>query len=165
MRRTLVLVAVGASVLLLESTLLAGLRLAGVRPDVVVLAVVAVAMTFGPVTGAGFGFGVGLVADLLFGGPAGLWALVYTVIGFGVGTVRLYVTSPRAWVHLALAAAASLLAVWLAGLVLRVLDRSSWAVVARSGPLVAAVNLLLTPLVYPVVLFVAGRVRPRWEVG
>jgi rod shape-determining protein MreD len=164
-RRTLVLVAVGASALLLESTLLAQLRLGGVRPDVVVLAVVAVAMTCGPVTGASFGFGAGLVADLLFGGPAGLSAMVYTVVGFAVGTVRQYVTSPRAWVHLALAAAASLLAVWLAGLVLRVLDRSSWGVVARSGPLVAAYNLLLTPLVYPVVRFVAGRARPDWDAA
>jgi len=52
MRRLLALAAVVAAGLLLESTVLAGLRLAGVRPDVLVLAVVAVAMASGPTSGA-----------------------------------------------------------------------------------------------------------------
>jgi rod shape-determining protein MreD len=157
-RRLLALAAVVVGGVLLQSTLLARWRPAGARPDLLVLLVVAVAMASGPAAGAGFGFLVGLVADLLFDLPAGLSALVYVAVGFAVGTVRVYVTSQRPLVHLALAGAASLASVWCSGLLLRVLDLSSWAAVARSGPSVALANLLLTPFVYPVVRALAERV-------
>jgi rod shape-determining protein MreD len=160
-RRVLVLAAVVVAAVLLQSTVLAELRLAGVRPDVVVLTVVAVAMASGPASGAVFGFSAGLVADLLFDLPVGVSALVYTAVGFAVGTARVYVTSHRPVVHLALAGAASLASVWCSGLLLRVFDLTSWAVVARSGPLVALYNLLLAPFVYPVVRALAERVPAK----
>ena len=69
--------------------------------------------------------------------------------------------------HLALAGAASLASVWCAGVVMRVLDLSSWAFVARAGPLVALYNLLLAPVVYPLVRRLAAEAAPeqvyRWE--
>ena len=157
MRRALVLAGVIAAGVVLESTLLAHFQLGGARPDVLVLAVVAVAMACGPVTGATFGFAAGLVSDLEFATPVGVSALVYTVIGFGMGTARIYVTSSRTWVHLLLAAAASLVSVWLSGLVLRVFDLSSWAFLARAAPWITLYNLLLTPLVYPLVRTLAER--------
>jgi rod shape-determining protein MreD len=160
-RRPLVLAAVLVVAVLLQSTVLAGLRLAGVRPDLLVLAVVAVATASDATTGAVFGFVAGLVADLLFDLPVGVSALVYTAVGFAVGQVSVYVTSSRPLVHLALAAAASLASVWCCGLLLRVFDLSSWAAVTRSGPLVALYNLLLTPFVYPVVLALTERVPAR----
>jgi rod shape-determining protein MreD len=156
-RRVLVLAGVIAGGVVLESTLLAHLQLGGTRPDVLVLAVIAVAMACGPVTGATFGFAAGLVSDLEFAGPVGVSALVYTVIGFGMGVARIYVTSSRTWVHLLIAAAASLASVWLAGVVLRVFDQSSWTFLARSGPWITLYNLLLTPLVYPLVRTLAER--------
>ncbi len=166
MRRVLALAAVIAVAVLLESTVLAGFRLGGMRPDLLVVAVVAVAMASGPTSGALFGFWAGLVADLLFASPVGVSALVYTSVGYALGLVRVYVVSPSAWVHLTLAGAASLVTVWSTGLVLRVLDLSSWSFVARSGPLVAVYNLLLTPFVYPVVRLLAERARSeklyRW---
>ena len=161
MRRLLVLGAVLVAAVLMQSTVLAGLRLAGVRPDLLVLVVVAVAMASGATGGAVFGFVAGLVADLLFDLPVGVSALVYTGVGFGVGTVRVYVTSHQPLVHLVLAGAASLAAVWCSGLLLRVFDLSSWAAVARAGPLVALYNLLLTPFVYPVVWALTERVPAR----
>jgi len=165
-RRVLALAAVIAVAVLLESTVLAGFRLGGMRPDLLVVAVVAVAMASGPTSGALFGFWAGLVADLLFASPVGVSALVYTSVGYALGLVRVYVVSPSAWVHLTLAGAASLVTVWSTGLVLRVLDLSSWSFVARSGPLVAVYNLLLTPFVYPVVRLLAERARSeklyRW---
>jgi cell shape-determining protein MreD len=103
----------------------------------------------------------GLVADLLFDLPVGVSALVYTAVGFAVGTVRVYVTSHRPLVHLVLAGAASLASVWCCGLLLRVFDLSSWATVTRAGPLVALYNLLLTPFVYPVVLALTERIPAR----
>jgi len=165
-RRVLALAAVIVVAVLLESTLLGRMRLGGVQPDLLVLTVVAVAMASGPTSGAVFGFWAGLVADLLFAPPVGVSALVYTAVGYATGLVRVYVVSLSAWVHLALAGAASLVSVWAAGLVLRVLDLSSWSFVARSGPLVALGNLLLTPFVYPVVRLLAERVHSeklyRW---
>ena len=161
MRRPLALAAVLVVGVLLQSTVLAGVRLAGVRPDVLVLGVVAVAMASGPATGATFGFVTGLVADLLFDLPVGVSALVYTAVGYSVGLVRVYVTSQRALVHLALAGAASLASVWCSGLLLRVFDLSSWEAVTRAGPLVALYNLLLTPFVYPVVRALAERVPAK----
>jgi rod shape-determining protein MreD len=159
-RRLLVLAAVLVVAVLLQSTVLAGLRLAGVRPDLLVLAVVAVAMASDATTGAAFGFVTGLVADLLFDLPVGVSALVYTATGFAVGAVRVYVTSSPL-VHLVLAGAASLASAWCCGLLLRVFDLSTWAAVVRAGPLVALFNLLLTPFVYPVVWALTERVPAR----
>ena len=162
MRRFLVLAGVLVVAVLVQSTVLARLTLAGARPDLLVLAVVSVAVATDATTGAVFGFVAGLVADLLFDLPVGVSALVYTAVGFAVGTVRVYVTGHRPLLaHLVLVAAASLASVWCCGLLLRVLDLSSWAAVARAGPLVAAYNLLLTPLVYPVVWVLTERVPAR----
>jgi rod shape-determining protein MreD len=160
-RRLLALAAVLVVAVLIQSTVLARLRLAGVRPDLLVLTVVSVAVATDPTTGAVFGFVAGLVADLLFDLPVGVSALVYTAVGFAVGTVRVYVTSHRPLVHLVLAGAASLASVWCCGLLLRVFDLSSWATVTRAGPLVALYNLLLTPFVYPVVLALTERIPAR----
>ena len=161
MRRPLVLGAVLVVAVAVQSTVLAGVRLAGARPDLLVLVVVAVAMASEATTGAVFGFVTGLVADLLFDLPVGVSALVYTAAGFAVGTARVYVTSHQPLVHLALAGAASLASVWCCGLLLRVFDLSSWAAVARAGPLVALGNLLLTPFVYPVVWALTERAPAR----
>jgi rod shape-determining protein MreD len=160
-RRFLVLAVVLVVAVLVQSTVLARLTLAGVRPDLLVLAVVSVAVATDPTTGAVFGFVAGLVADLLFDLPVGVSALVYTAVGFAVGTVRVYVTDHRPLGHLVLVAAASLASVWCCGLLLRVLDLSSWAAVARAGPLVAVYNLLLAPFVYPVVWALTERVPAR----
>jgi rod shape-determining protein MreD len=160
-RRLPVLAAVLVVAVLVQSTLLARLRLAGVRPDLLVLAVVAVALATDATTGAVFGFVTGLVADLLFDLPVGVSALVWTAAGFAVGTVRVYVTSNHPLVHLVLAGAASLASVWCCGLLLRVFDLSSWAAVLRAGPLVAVDNLLLAPFVYPLVWALTERLPAR----
>ena len=161
MRRLLVLAAVVVAGVLLETTVFGELRLAGVRPDLLVLSVVAVAMASGPVSGAAFGFSAGLVGDLLFDLPVGVSALVYTAVGFAVGHARVYVTSQLPLVHLVLVGVASLASVWCSGLLLRVFDLSSWVTVARAGPLVALYNLLLTPFVYPVVWALTERIPAR----
>ena len=161
MRRLLALAVVLVVAVLIQSTVLARLRLAGARPDLLVLVVVSVAVATDPTTGAVFGFVAGLVSDLLFDLPVGVSALVYTAVGFAVGTVRVYVTSHRPLVHLVLAGAASLASVWCCGLLLRVFDLSSWATVTRAGPLVALYNLLLTPFIYPVVWALTERIPAR----
>jgi rod shape-determining protein MreD len=160
MRRILLLSAVIVVSLVLESTLLVHLRVGGVRPDLLVIAVIAVAMVDGPVPGATFGFAAGLVSDLLFANHVGVSALAYTVIGFGMGAARIYVTSSSPLVHLLLVGAASFASVWFAGIILRVFDLSSWGFLLRTAPLVALYNLLLTPLVYPPIRALLVRLEP-----
>lgn len=160
MRRVLLLGAVIVVSLVLESTLLSHLRVGGVHPDVLVIAVIAVAMTDGPVVAAVFGFVAGLTADLLFANQVGISALVYTVIGFGAGMGRAWISSTSTPLHLLLAGLASFVSVWLAGLVLRVFDLSSWDYLLRTAPMVALYNLLLTPFVYPPVRALLRRLEP-----
>jgi rod shape-determining protein MreD len=160
-RRLFALAGVIVAALVVQTTLLAHVRILGTRPDVLLLAVVAVAMASGSVSGAVFGFAAGLAADLLLDLPVGVSALVYTAIGYAIGTARVYMVSRSVLVPAALAAAASLAAVWASGSVLRLLDLSgfSWGFLARSAVAVAAFNLLLTPAVYPLVHTLAVRVR------
>jgi rod shape-determining protein MreD len=159
-RRVLAFAAVVAGALLLETTLLAQVRVAGIGPDLLIIAVVAVAMASGAVSGALFGFWAGLAGDLLLDLPVGVTALVYTVIGYTVGTLRTYMVSGSALQPAALAAAASVASVALSGLVLRLLDFSgfTWGYLAKCAALAAVFNLMLTPIVYPLVRNLAERV-------
>ena len=158
-RRVVMLAGVILAALLLQTTVLGPVRLWGARPDLLVLAVVALAMSAGPVSGGLFGFWAGLGADLLLELPVGVSALVYTLIGYAVGVARVYMVSQSVLVPAAVAGAASLASVWLSGAVLRLLDLSefSWGFVARTAPLVAVFNLLLAPVVYPLVSGIAER--------
>lgn len=61
------------------------LALRGVAPDVLLVAVAAVAAGRGARSGAAFGFAAGLGADLFLATPLGTSALAYTLVGHGVG--------------------------------------------------------------------------------
>ena len=167
-RRVAALAAVIAAGLLAQTTVLAAPRLRGARPDLLLLAVVAVAMAAGAERGAAFGFAAGFAADLLLDLPVGLSALVYTAIGYGVGRVRPYLAASSVLVPAGLAVAASLAAVLASGALLRLLDLSgySWGFLLRAALAGAGINLVLTPLVYPVVRRLAAPASaervPQW---
>lgn len=74
-------------VLALQHTLLDGVRVDGVHPDIVFLAAAAAGYVGGPERGAAVGFSIGLVADLLLPTTFGFSALVGCLLGYGVGTV------------------------------------------------------------------------------
>jgi rod shape-determining protein MreD len=69
-------------VLVLQSTVLHRIEIAGVRPDLLVAFVVYFGWMRGPIAGTLGGFGIGLVQDLDAAGPLGLNALAKAVIGF-----------------------------------------------------------------------------------
>jgi rod shape-determining protein MreD len=69
-------------VLVLQSTILHRIEIAGVRPDLLVAFVVYFGWMRGPIAGTLGGFGIGLVQDLDAAGPLGLNALSKTVVGF-----------------------------------------------------------------------------------
>src|SRR5687767_16026863 len=75
------------TVLAVHAAIAPHLAVQGVGPDVVAVAVVAVAAGRGSRAGAAFGFAAGLGADLFLATPLGTTALAYTVVGHTVGRV------------------------------------------------------------------------------
>jgi rod shape-determining protein MreD len=71
-----------ALVLVLQSTVLYRIEIAGIRPDLLVAFVVYFGWMRGPTAGTLGGFGIGLVQDLDAAGPLGLNGLAKTVVGF-----------------------------------------------------------------------------------
>jgi len=75
-------VAVLIVVLILQSTIVDRIAIAGIRPDLLVAFVIYFGWIRGPVPGVVAGFTVGLIQDLDAPGPLGLNALSKTVVGF-----------------------------------------------------------------------------------
>lgn len=81
--------------ILVKTIVLPTFAIAGFRPDVLVVAIVAVALIEGPDSGLRLGFAAGLVQDLVSGGVAlvGLGPLVLMAVGFIAGRSRPYLVS------------------------------------------------------------------------
>lgn len=94
MPRLLLLGGVLLLALLLQSVVAPAVSVAGWRPDLVLLTVVGFALADGAGTGARYGFVAGLSADLLSGGGqlVGLTALVFLLVGDGLGRLRPYLS-------------------------------------------------------------------------
>ncbi len=86
MRLPLYVLAVGGGTLA-QVALDPAMGIGGVVPDVAVVVVVLLALRRGPEAGCVVGFALGLVQDVLAGGPLGLHALSKALVGFGVGTL------------------------------------------------------------------------------
>lgn len=74
---------------LIQVTLLARLPIPGATPDLVVVTIVALALAYGPVTGAVCGFVAGLIISAAppADGPIGVSALLYLIVGAVTGAV------------------------------------------------------------------------------
>lgn len=70
---------------LLQVTLFASIDIAGGTADVLLLALLAVALLRGAVWGAVSGFGAGLLVDVLTLDTLGVSALLYALLGYGAG--------------------------------------------------------------------------------
>ncbi|GGO80898.1 rod shape-determining protein MreD [Wenjunlia tyrosinilytica] len=79
-----------AVALVLQVSILARLHLPGAVPDLTLLVVVGLAITYGPMGGSLVGFGAGLLTDLAppADHAAGRYALVLCLIGYLAGLVR-----------------------------------------------------------------------------
>lgn len=71
--------------LLVQSTVMTDITIAGVHPDVILLLPVAAAVVAGSAEGAVVGFAGGLMIDLFLPTPFGLTALIGCLLGVGVG--------------------------------------------------------------------------------
>lgn len=94
MSRFVALGVVLLTALLFQAVVAPAFGVGGWRPDLVLLTVVGVALADGAGTGARYGFTAGLAADLLSGGNhlVGLSALVFLLVGDGLGRLRPYMS-------------------------------------------------------------------------
>lgn len=97
--------------LVLQVCVTSQLPIAGAIVDLVLVVTIGAALAAGPEAGAGVGFGCGLVIDLLGAGPVGLTSLVYSMVGYGVGTSQTAVLRSSRLIPLAAALVAAPLAV------------------------------------------------------
>jgi rod shape-determining protein MreD len=94
--------------LVAQGVVLPHVRVADVRPDLLLLVAVAAGVSGGALRGAAVGFVAGLLADLLFlETPLGLSALVFCLVGYAVGAVQAGVLRSTWWLPLATALVAS----------------------------------------------------------
>jgi rod shape-determining protein MreD len=155
----------------LQTTLLVRATILGVIPQVLMVVIVSLAYVDGERVGTASGFFGGLLVDLLLDDPTGiigLTALIYTLIGYGVGSFRKYAPADSVWTPVLMVAGASAIAEVSYSTLSIIMGRPwvSLAFTAKAAGLIVLYNTLLTPFVFPVVRRVADRFRPervyRW---
>ncbi len=163
MRRILAWAAVILVALVLQSTLFAQVKLAGVKPDLVYLVTIVLAFLEGPSSGALGGFVGGIAEDFLLNQPKGITALTLTLIGYAVGTIRQYIVSPSPILPVALVGVATFVGMLFNQLIAFLLGQAhvGMAYALRVALLSAAYNAVLTPFLFPVIRWVAEASRPR----
>ncbi len=93
--------------LVVHLTVLSRVRVLGVRPDALLLLSVVAGLVGGTERGAVAGFLSGLLADLFLQSPFGLSALVYSLVGFSVGSIQSAILRAVWWIPVVTALAAS----------------------------------------------------------
>lgn len=160
--------AVGAvmiAALAIQSTVLSSATILGVVPQVVLVVVMCFAFTDGSRVGLVVGFFAGLLQDLQLpeGSIAGLYALMYTLVGYLVGQIREFTPAESVWTPVITVAVAT--AVVEAGYaLLAILLGQEWVSLAFTAKVIGLVvlyNTLLTPFVFPLIRRVADRFRPE----
>jgi rod shape-determining protein MreD len=169
-RRALISCAVVAVALIAQLTIVNRLALpGGAGPDLVLLAVVALALTSGPVPGMLTGFFAGLALDIA--PPAshtiGQYALVFCLIGYACGRLAaLGEASPALYVAISAAAAAVGAALHAALGIMLSDPQVTWSAVRHVLPPSLAYDVILSPFVLYAVVRLgawAGRAAPGQE--
>jgi len=163
MRRALAWAAVILTALLLQSTIFAQIELAGAKPELIYLVTVVLAMLEGPESGAVGGFAGGMAQDFLLDQPKGITALTLTLVGYVVGAVRPYITTPSPLLPVLLVAGATAVGVLFYGFVAFLLGQlpEGFLYLLRTAFLSALYNAILTPIFYPVLRRVAEASRTK----
>lgn len=140
--------AVILAALVLQVSLLSRFSYEGARPDVLLLLAVAAGFALGPERGAIVGFAAGMAFDVVLTTPLGLSALVYTLVGYGVGAASGGVIRAARWIGPAVVVAGSAAGVLLYAAIGAVLGEPTFEgpPLAAIVVVVAAVNAVLAPL-------------------
>lgn len=152
--RALIGVAAVILAIALQTTVCSRLPLPGGAPSLPLVLVVAGGLAGGAPVGAGLGFGTGLLADALGSHPLGVQALVFLLVGVAVGSID--AQSERSVFWSVVVVAVTAVASYLLYSVLLTLVGSpvAWGEQLRDLPAAVGYDILLTPLVLPLVLLV-----------
>lgn len=148
---------------MVQVCLLSQFSIAGARPDLGLLVVLAAAFAFGPDDGAIVGFSTGLLLDVFLSTPFGLTAFVFTLVGFAVGSWTAGVIRSAWWLSSLAIAAASVVAVFVHALIGELLGQS----MLTDSPfltivaVVAGANLFLAPIATTLVSWARVGDRPH----
>jgi rod shape-determining protein MreD len=136
-------------VLTVQKSLLSGIDIRDVRPDALLLFAVCAGLVGGSEVGAVVGFATGLIADLFVLAPLGLSALVFSLVGYAVGTFRSTLIRESWWMPPLTAFIASAGGVGLYGLLGGVLGQSQFVTphLVTVALLVGAMNCVLSLIV------------------
>ena len=133
---------------LLDASNLSRYPLFGVRPMLLPLAVVAVAVLEGSHAGAGFGLGVGLLWALAYSSGKGMMVIGLTLVGLLTGAAAQYALS-QSFLGCLLCSAGALAAIDLWRIAVRLFVRSAgWTSMLRVAVPEILWSLAWTPLVY-----------------
>ncbi|HEX3299896.1 MAG TPA: rod shape-determining protein MreD [Actinomycetota bacterium] len=163
MRRVLALIAVIVTAILLQSTVFSQLRLLGVRPELLYLVTILIALQEGPNEGAVVGFTCGLAQDMLLDQPMGITALTLTLLGYAVGMARQYIVSPSPLVPTIVVAISTALGVAFYEIVTFLLGQfeAGFTYAVKVALLTALYNAVLTPILAPLLRRIVEGSRPR----
>ena len=163
MRRALALIAVIVTAILLQSTVFSQLRLLGVRPELLYLVTILIALQEGPNQGAIVGFTCGLAKDMLLDQPMGITALTLTLLGYAVGMARQYIVSPSPLVPTIVVAISTALGVAFYEIVTFLLGQfeAGFTYAVKVALLTALYNAVLTPILAPLLRRIVEGSRPR----
>ena len=163
MRRVLALIAVIVTAILLQSTVFSQLRLLGVRPELLYLVTILIALQEGPNDGAIVGFTCGLAQDMLLDQPMGITALTLTLLGYAVGMARQYIVSPSPLVPTIVVAISTALGVAFYEIVTFLLGQfeAGFTYAVKVALLTALYNAVLTPILAPLLRRIVEGSRPR----
>jgi rod shape-determining protein MreD len=98
-RSSLRVALVALLLLLVQTTVILSIRVAGIHPDIVWLLPITAALLAGPETGAIVGFWSGLAFDLVLPTPFGLGALIGCLLGFSMGVATAAVDRRAPWLR------------------------------------------------------------------
>jgi rod shape-determining protein MreD len=163
MRRVLAVGAIIVTAILLQSTVFSQLRLLGVRPELLYLVTILIALQEGPNEGAIVGFTCGLAQDMLLDQPKGITALTLTLLGYAVGMARQYIVSPSPLVPTIVVAIGTAVGVAFYEIVTFLLGQFDAGVTyaVRVALLTALYNAVLTPILSPLLRRIIEGSRPR----
>ena len=88
MKRNIVLFVLLCLCLVLQGTLFQYLSIGGIKPDLVMLLVIYIALHQKPLVGLAYGFGCGLIADMYLGRYIGLYAFILAVVALLVSFIQ-----------------------------------------------------------------------------
>jgi rod shape-determining protein MreD len=161
-RRVLAIIAIVITALLLQSTVFSDLKLLGVRPELMYLVTIIIAILEGPREGMVVGFVGGLAQDFLLNQPKGITALTLTLVGYAAGLARQYIVSPSPLLPTILVAAGTAAGVAFYQIVAFLLGQLEEPVgyAIRVTLLSALYGAILTPLLYPLLRRVIEGSRP-----